>query len=242
MAIIARNAQRLELTRSQLLSETGRQAYTYPCNLSNGEDTRRTTEKIKQELGHIDILVNNAGIISGASLLELTDEQIETTFQTNILALFRTTRAFLPGMLEKNSGHIVTVASAAGLVGVNRQTDYSASKHAAIGFTESLRAELRNSGSSVKTTTVMPYYTDTGMFRGVKTNRLLGLPLLEEEKVAAEIVRAIERNREEIKLPKLLYALPLMRALLPVRAFDRMIDLFGVNDSMEEVVTREKES
>lgn len=242
VAIIARNRSRLLKTARNIETRTNRKVLPFTCDLTDRGEISSITARIKQELGAADILVNNAGIVSGSPFLDLTEEQIEATFQTNILAPFRMTKAFLPEMLDRNSGHIVTVASAAGLVGVNRQTDYAASKHAAIGFMESLRAELRHSGSSVKTTTIMPYYTDTGMFRGVKTNRLLGLPLLKEEYVAEKIVEAIEKNHAEIKLPKLLYALPLMRAVLPVRAFDQMIDLFRVNDSMERVVTREKES
>ena len=67
--------------------------------------------------GDVDILVNNAGIVSGQPLLELTDGQIERTFAVNTLALFWTTRRFLPAMKDRGSGHVVTVASAAGLIG-----------------------------------------------------------------------------------------------------------------------------
>lgn len=70
-------------------------------------------------------------------------------------------------MLEKNHGHIVTIASCAGLFGTASLCDYSASKFAAVGFDESLRNELyRNKNTGVKTTCVCPYYINTGMFHG----------------------------------------------------------------------------
>ena len=118
------------------------------------------------EVGPVDVLVNNAGVISGQLLSELTDEAIERTLAVNTLALFWCTRAFLPAMVERRRGHVVTLASAAGLVGVVRQTDYSASKHAAVGFAESLRFELRRYAPEVHTTLVCPFYINTGMFDG----------------------------------------------------------------------------
>lgn len=80
------------------------------------------------------------------------------------------TKAFLPDMLEKNHGHIVTVASVAGLFGNAGLCDYCASKFAAVGFDESLRNELVNlNKTGVHTTVVCPYYINTGMFQGVKS-------------------------------------------------------------------------
>jgi len=79
-------------------------------------------------------------------------------------------KSFLPAMLQRNSGHIVTIASAAGFVGTNGLVDYCASKFAAVGFDESLRMELAALGKTgVHTTVVCPYYINTGMFEGIKT-------------------------------------------------------------------------
>lgn len=71
-------------------------------------------------------------------------------------------------MLEKDEGHIVTIASTAGFFGINRMIDYCTSKFAAVGFDESLRDELRVSRSKVNTTVVCPTYISTGMFQGSK--------------------------------------------------------------------------
>jgi all-trans-retinol dehydrogenase (NAD+) len=185
----------------------------------------------------VDIVVNNAGVVSGARLADLRPEQIERTFAVNVLALYWVTKAFLPSMLRRDRGHVVTMASAAGLVGVARQTDYSASKHAAVGFMESLRAELRRERAAVSTTTVCPYYIDTGMFEGARSRLPWLLPILREVEVAARILDAVERDRAMLRLPPIVGLLPVSR-FLPVRVFDRVMDLLGVNRSMDEFVGR----
>lgn len=187
--------------------------------------------------GPVDVLVNNAGVVTGKRLLEASESQIRRTFEVNALALYWTTRAFLPGMLDRGRGKVVTIASAAGLIGVARQTDYSASKWAAIGFTESLRAELRADRAPVTTLVVAPYYIDTGMFEGVKTRWPLLLPILQERDVARRIVEAIERDRRQLVLPPLVRAMPALR-ILPVAAFDFVADLVGVNATMDEFTGR----
>lgn len=188
--------------------------------------------------GAVDVVINNAGVVTGATLLEASDEAIERTFQVNTLALFWVTRAFLPGMIERDRGTVVTIASAAGLLGVARQTDYAASKSAAIGFTESLRAELREAGSRVRTLIFMPYYIDTGMFEGVRTRFPLLLPILDPHKAARRVIRGIERGTQQIMTPPMVRTVPVLRAL-PVRAFDGLADFFGINHGMDHFKGRE---
>ena len=82
----------------------------------------------------------------------------------------QTTKAFLPSMIEKNHGHVVTIASSAGFFGVSGLCDYCASKFAAVGIDESLFMELGAlKRDGVHTTVVCPYFINTGMFDGVKT-------------------------------------------------------------------------
>ena len=188
----------------------------------------------------MDILINNAGIVSGADLLAVPDAKIEATFAINVLALFWTCNAFLPSMIERNRGHVVTIASASGLVGVAHLAAYSASKWAAIGFDESLRAELRVSAPGVVTTVVCPYYIDTGMFRGVRSRFPFLLPILKEGEVVRRVVRAIETDRRRLIMPWLCHFVPLIR-VLPVGLFDGITDFLGVNTSMKGFVGRADE-
>ncbi|WP_394215422.1 SDR family oxidoreductase [Brachybacterium vulturis] len=188
-----------------------------------------------QPAGPQDVVINNAGIITGKRLLEASDEEIRRTFELNTLALFWVTRAFLPGMIERDRGTVATIASAAGLAGVARQTDYSASKWAALGFTESLRAELRGDSRGVGTFVMCPFYIDTGMFDGVTTKFPRLLPILKEEEVAHQALSAIESGKEQIITPWLARLLPAAR-ILPVRLFDRGLDLLGINHTMDGFV------
>ncbi len=203
----------------------------YLCDVADRHQVYDVAGRVKEEVGSIDILVNNAGIVSGDYLLNNPDGKIVATFGVNTLALFWVTKAFLPEMLERGEGHVVTIASAAGLVGVARQTDYAASKWAAVGFNESLRAELAQLAPRVRTTVVCPYYVDTGMFHGVETKVPWLLPILKERDVARSIVQAILKDRPEVFLPPPVASLPALR-LLPTRLFDAVMDLLGINDTM----------
>ncbi len=197
-------------------------------------DREQVTEAAEARLATgdpVDVVVHNAGVVAGAALLEAPTEAIERTFAVNVLPLYWVTRAFLPSMLIRQRGSIVTIASAAGLIGVARQTDYAASKHAAVGFTESLRAELRAAGARVHTLLVCPFYLDTGMFDGVRTRWPRLLPILDADDVAGRVLDSLERGRAELILPPLARLTRPLRAL-PVGLYDRLADAFGVNDAM----------
>ncbi|MEZ4516936.1 MAG: SDR family oxidoreductase [Chloroflexota bacterium] len=230
------NTEGLDKLSSQL-RQWGYDAHCYRCDLSNREDIQRTAEQVLQDHGVVDVVVNNAGIVSGKPFLELSDQEIERTLQVNTLALFWTNRAFLPAMLEKGEGHLVTIASAGGLLGASKLTDYTASKFAAVGFDEVLRMELARSGSKIQTTVICPYYTDTGMFKGVQSRFSWLLPILKPENVAGEVINAIEKNRKRVLLPSTVYLLYPLR-LLPVPLFDTFIDILGIPATTDQFVGR----
>ena len=224
--------QALDAVVSELEKGGPEPARGFVCDVSRREEVYRVAEETRAAGGPVDILVNNAGVVSGRPLLELPDDQIEATFAINALALFWTTKAFLPAMVERGRGHLVTIASASALIGVAKLSDYAASKWAAMGFDESLRAELRNTAPALRTTVVCPYYVDTGMFRGVKSRFPRLLPILREDDVAARIVRAVQSDQRQLILPPLARLVPLMR-MLPVGAFDWIASFLGINASMD---------
>jgi all-trans-retinol dehydrogenase (NAD+) len=232
------NLSGLESLSDQLQRWGYRTAVYQQCDLSDRQEIKDTAQRVLAEQGPVDILINNAGIVSGKPLLELSDEAIERTFQVNALSLFWTTRAFLPGMLAKNNGHIVTIASAGGLIGVPRMTDYSASKFAAIGFDDALRVELKRMGHhGIRTTVVCPYYINTGMFKGVKTRVPWLLPIMEPEDAVNKILNAIQKDKHRLVMPPFaLITYP--GRLLPLPLFDKLAEFFGINKSMDDFVGR----
>jgi all-trans-retinol dehydrogenase (NAD+) len=210
----------------------------YVCDVGKREHVYAVAQRVRDEVGSVDVLVNNAGIVSGQRFLDLPDSRIEATFRINTLALFWTCKAFLPEMIARNRGHVVTMASASGYVGVAKLADYAASKWAAVGFDESLRMELRRIAPGVKTTVVCPYYIGTGMFAGVKSRFASLLPILDPPYVADRIVRAVRRDQPRLVMPRLVGLLPLARTL-PVPVFDAIADFLGVNTSMDDFVGRD---
>jgi all-trans-retinol dehydrogenase (NAD+) len=224
------NPQGLAAVRDEI---PGTSVTTYAVDLTDRGAIASTAERVLREVGPVDVVINNAGIVIGKTLLDAAPEDIERTFAVNTLALFWVTRAFLPGMLERDRGHVVTVASAGGLVGTSKMTDYCSSKFAAVGFDESLRLELKRKGSRVLTTVVCPFYVSTGMFAGVRTRYPLILPILEPDFVAERIVRAIRMDKRRLVLPWTVVTTYLAR-LLPVPMFDAIMEFLGVNKSMDE--------
>lgn len=219
------------------IERNGGRARGYICDVSRRTKVYQTADRVRAEVGDIDIVINNAGVVSGKSLLELPDDKIETTFKVNTLALFWVTKAFLPHMVERDRGHVVTISSAGGLIGVARMTDYSASKFAAVGFDEALRVELKKTAPGVRTTIVCPYYIDTGMFAGVRTRIPLLLPILKPDSVADRVVEAIQHNRARLYMPPIAYTIAALR-LLPTWAMDLIANILGINVSMDAFVGR----
>jgi all-trans-retinol dehydrogenase (NAD+) len=187
---------------------------------------------IHRQTPHIDILINNAGVVFGRDVEGHTSEQIQKTFDINVISHFYTVQAVLPGMKRRNSGHIVTIASAGGLIGAPGMSAYTASKFAAVGFEETLRNELRTSGSSIDTTLVAPYYVNTGMFEGVRTRFSWLLPILDQEYVAQRIMKAIRRKKKRLVMPRFVYLVFPLR-LFPIALFDWLSDFFGISKSMD---------
>jgi NAD(P)-dependent dehydrogenase (short-subunit alcohol dehydrogenase family) len=114
-----------------------------------------------ERVGPVDVLVNNAGIASSAPLERTTLDAWRAQLDVNATGAFLCTRAALPGMLERDSGRVVTVASRAGLAGSRYTAAYTASKHAAVGLTRAAAAEVVGTGVTVNA--VCPTFVRTDM-------------------------------------------------------------------------------
>lgn len=117
-------------------------------------------QKAIAAFGHVDVLVNNAGYGVNGAIEEVSEDEFEPMFQTNIYGLIRTTRAFLPHMRERRSGHIFNLSSIGGLMGGAGWGFYNTSKFAVEGFSEALAAEMKPLGVSVTVVEPGPFRTD----------------------------------------------------------------------------------
>ncbi|KAI5642090.1 short chain dehydrogenase domain-containing protein [Phthorimaea operculella] len=162
-------AYSLKLHHRRVASERHWLCHGYVVDLTNRDDIYRVAKRTSEEVGRVSILINNAGVVSGTYLLDTPDHLIQRTFDVNVLSHFWTVKAFLPQMIENSDGHIVTIASMAGQVGVAKLVDYCASKSAACGFDEALKIELETQGvKGVYTSLICPYFIRaTGMFEQV---------------------------------------------------------------------------
>jgi NAD(P)-dependent dehydrogenase (short-subunit alcohol dehydrogenase family) len=112
------------------------------CDLQKPTDIARAAGEVTDLLGGIDILVNNAGVSMHVPLVECADEVIELTLDVNLRAVMLLTREFLPGMLERGRGNVISVSSQAAKRGWPENIHYSASKAGVLGFTLALAAEV----------------------------------------------------------------------------------------------------
>jgi all-trans-retinol dehydrogenase (NAD+) len=217
-------------TAVEELTSQGHQVEGDRVDIADLAQVRRAVEALRERSIAVDLLINNAGIVVGKDFVDHSHDDIERTMRINAIAPMHVTRAVLPEMQKRGSGHIVNIASAAGMVANPRMAVYCASKWAVIGWSESLRIELEQAGSGIQVTTVSPYYIDTGMFAGVRSPVI---PILKPERVARQIVAAIEDDTILLRMPWIINLLPLLRGLLPTRWFDTIAgEWLGVYHSM----------
>lgn len=185
----------------------------------------------ERELGPIDVLMNNAGIMPVTDFTEESDDSIRRQLEINVYGLITGTQLAIERMLPRHGGHIVNVASSAGKAGVPGIATYSGTKHAVVGFTEAIRAELR--GSGIEFSIVMPVTVNTALTEGVPDTR--GVKKVEPEDVANEIVDALEAPRVDVFVPRSLKYTIAGGALLPRRWREAVARFMGVDKILTEV-------
>ncbi|KAJ7094538.1 retinal short-chain dehydrogenase/reductase [Mycena belliarum] len=188
----------------------------YKCDVSKWEEVEAVSKKIIEEIGQPTVLVNNAGVAQGKLILDLLPEDIQQTFGVNMLAHFWTLKAFLPGMIAKKRGHIVTMASVMGIQGAAQLTDYSASKAALINLHRSLRSELdkRYQCPAIRTTLVCPGQIHTALFATVRSSYPFFFPTVHPIDVVKRIIQALdETHSQTIYLPFYAHFMPVLHLL-----------------------------
>ena len=231
------NLAGIEATRKEL-SRYGK-VKGYVVDVSNYEVVSLAYKKAVEDCGTIDIIINCAGIItSNKTFDQMNVDEMTRTMNINTLAPMFVTRAALPDMLNRNSGHVCTIASAGGMLSNPKMSVYAASKWGAIGWSDSVRIELQDMKSNVHVTTVAPYYINTGMFDGVKSPII---PVLKPEYVAKRIIRAIERNKSFKGIPFGFHFIRFWQFILPTRIFDFIFgEVMGIYHTMDAFTGRKK--
>ena len=198
---------------------------------------------IRRPLGPVDILVNNAALEANSAFADFAPERIEELVRVDLIAPMLLTRALLPRLLARGSGHIVNIASIAGKSATAYNVSYAAAKAGLISFSLSLRAELHKTG--VSASVICPgFISDAGMYAakvaltGRPTPKLAGES--SPARVAASVVKAVVHDRAE-----LIVSPGPFRSLLAINQFfpdfmSFMARVSGVTDVFEAVIAAEK--
>jgi len=212
-------------------------AIGYVCDISNRAAVMDVVVKIKQDFGNIDVLINNAGTVVGKSFFDLTLDEMQRTMNINYWGHIYFTKALIGDMIARNNGAIVNIASSSGLIGMPILSDYAASKFAEVGFSESLRRELKKfSYTGVKVTCVCPYIIDTGLFRGFKP--MVMSPFIKPEDAARAIVKGLKKGKPNVMLPPLSIYSSMVLKLLPTSFFDWILSMSGSSVAMDNFTGR----
>jgi short-subunit dehydrogenase len=210
----------------------------FVVDVSNVHQIQETAIKVKQEIGIVDVLINNAGIVAGKYFHEHTTVDILKTMEINANAPMLIAKEFLNDMLVQNSGHICNIASSGGLISNPKMSVYAASKWSVIGWSDSLRLEMKLLKKNIHITTIMPYYINTGMFDGVQSK----IPILDPEATALSIIKAIAQKKRMVTIPGYMYRLTrLGQGLMSINVFDWFAGtILGIYKTMEHFTGHKK--
>jgi short-subunit dehydrogenase len=199
LVLAARSAQELEQVAAEVKTDDIR-VITVPTDLADHEALKALVAATERELGEIDILVNNAGFELQIPFHRLPLEDVERIVRVNLMAPIELTHLVLPGMLQRERGHIVNVSSIAGYVGFPYTEAYAAAKNGLIGFSRTLRADYRGKGVSAS---VLILGAIGGAGFGARAEQETGVkapsfPMPHARAVGKAAVRAIKRDKAEI--------------------------------------------
>ncbi|PFP27382.1 oxidoreductase [Bacillus sp. AFS073361] len=223
LVLLARSISKLEQLRMDLQQKHPVKVAVYQLDVSETAEVKKVFQRIFDTIGDIDILVNNAGfgVFREAHLATL--DEIKGMFDVNVVGLMACTSMVLPKMRERRFGHIINIASQAGKIATPKSSVYSASKHAVLGYTNSLRMELAD--VNVLVTSVNPGPIATNFFniadeKGTYVKNVQRF-MLKPEYVAEKVIDSMLTKTREINLPRWMNMGSVVYVLFP-RLFERI--------------------
>lgn len=185
------------------LRAKGANATGIRCDMSCPDDVAVLAERAEEETPGVDVLVNNAGIMILSDFSDLREDDWDSIMGINLMGPIRLISLLLPSMIERGSGHIVNIASMAGLAPIPGASSYTVTKHGLVGLSGALRQELAGKGIGV--TAVCPGFVDTPIIRTSElrgfSEEIRNLPsymLIKPEAVARQTVSAVLSDKPRI--------------------------------------------
>ncbi|EEA24858.1 hypothetical protein TMatcc_007956 [Talaromyces marneffei ATCC 18224] len=191
--------------------------FFYKCDVTSPSSIHQAATHIRADHGDPTVLINNAGVGKEGTILDKPEAVIRLVFEVNTISHYWTVREFLPAMLKRNHGHVITIASAGSFLGLGEMTDYSCSKASALAFHEGLTQEIRHwyNAKKVRTSIIHPIWVKTPMLKPIIDSGLkLKQPMFEVEDVSKVIVKHIlSGNSGQVVIPDRIGAASYIRAL-----------------------------
>lgn len=212
------------------LRAQGADVHTELLDVADRAAVHAYADRVHAHFGEVHLVINNAGVALGATVEDMTYEDIDWLMGINFWGVVHGTKAFLPYLKQAEEGHIVNISSVFGLIGVPTQSAYNAAKFAVRGFTESLRMELEIEGSSVSCSSVHPGGIKTNIARNARMNDVSHITGADAEKSIADfekmfrttaddaaktIINGIRNNKRRVLIGGDAYAIDTLQRSLP---------------------------
>ncbi|KAI6171335.1 Epidermal retinol dehydrogenase 2 [Aphelenchoides bicaudatus] len=201
---------------------------TMTVDVSSQESIEKAGERVRSEYGIPDLIFNNAGITGGFLLMDADMDRYDLTMKVNSRAMVCIFNQFIRGMADRNSGHLIVLASMAGYQAAAGLVAYSASKYAAVGYMEAIRNEFKAKHIDIKCTTVAPFYVKTAMTEGIEYESFLA-PMSTPDYVARRVCEAVLTNQEELFIPRWSWVYVVLKGILPTRVVDVFTAAFEIH-------------
>ncbi|BBZ65572.1 short-chain dehydrogenase [Mycolicibacterium insubricum] len=186
----------------------------HPVDVTAPESFAAFLDAARGDGGRIDVLINNAGVMPVGPFLEQSDQAIRTAVEVNLYGVLTGCRLVLPEMAARRSGHVVNIASVAGLIPVPGQAVYAGTKFAVVGLSAALSDEFAPQG--VHVSTIMPTFTNTELIAGTHTTA--AQQTVEPADVAAAVVKVLDRPTTATSVPGMMRYLAAASSVLPTGA------------------------
>ncbi len=184
----------------------------HPLDVTDRESFAAFLDKARADGGgHIDVLINNAGVMPVGPFLEQSAQAIRSSIEVNLYGVLTGCQLVLPEMVKRRTGHIVNIASLAGMVAVPGQVVYAATKFGVVGLSTALADEFAPQG--VQITAVLPTFTNTELIAG--TSPSSAQKPVEPAEIAAAIVKVLDKPKSRVSVPAWGKSFAAAAALLP---------------------------
>ena len=186
----------------------------HPLDVTDRESFAAFLDKARADGGgHIDVLINNAGVMPIGPFLDQSQQAIRSAIEVNFYGVLNGCQLVLPEMVKRRSGHIVNIASLAGMVAVPGQVVYAGTKFAVVGLSTALADEFAPHGVIV--TAVLPTFTNTELISG--TTPSAAQKPVQPEEIAAAVVKVLDKPKTQVAVPGWARSFSIMAMLLPAR-------------------------